>query len=83
MTMLDAIAYGIPSLGTPAGAIPEMLEKVSGTVIENKLSSLKPTICHYIKIIDSLSIDSNNLNDFKNTYTWSNSADQLIEIYHE
>jgi glycosyltransferase involved in cell wall biosynthesis len=82
MTTLDAIAYGIPTLGTPAGAIPEMLELVEGTVIENYLPTLKPIITHYCKILNHLSIDPKLLNKFKSTYTWKNAATQLISIYN-
>lgn len=82
MTVLDAIAYGIPTLGTPAGAIPEMLEIVEGTVIENHLPTLKPIITHYCKILDSLTINHGLLNKFKNTYTWSNATKQLLNIYN-
>lgn len=82
MTVLDAIAYGIPTLGSPAGAIPEMLEMVEGTLIENQLPTLKPIIAHYIKIIDSLLVNPKLLKEFKNTYTWENAADQLINLYH-
>jgi glycosyltransferase involved in cell wall biosynthesis len=83
MTTLDAIAYGIPTLGTPAGAIPEMLEMVGGTVIENHLPTLKPIISHYCKILNSLVLNDKLLAEFKKTYTWKNAANQLINIYNE
>jgi len=79
---LDAIAYGIPTLGTPAGAIPEMLELVEGTIIERHLPTLKPIITHYCKILNNLTIDNDLLNKFKSTYTWKNAATQLISIYN-
>ena len=82
MTTLDAIAYGIPTLGTPAGAIPEMLELVEGTIIERHLPTLKPIITHYCKILNNLTIDNDLLNKFKSTYTWKNAATQLISIYN-
>tara|TARA_B100000809_G_scaffold201247_1_gene201798 strand:- start:3431 stop:4612 length:1182 start_codon:yes stop_codon:yes gene_type:complete len=82
MTVLDAIAYGIPTLGPPVGAIPEMLELVGGTLIENHLPTLKPIITHYCKILDSIQISPTLLNKFKQHYTWSNAAEQLIKIYN-
>lgn len=83
MTVLDAIAYKTPVLATPAGAIPEMLDLVDGTLIENNPSSLKTIITHYIKIVDSLTINDAFLLDFKKKYTWSNATEQLIQIYNE
>ena len=83
MTVLDAIAYGIPTLGTPVGAIPEMLELVEGTIIENHLPTLKLTIEHYIKIIDTLTIQPNLLEKFKSTCEWSAAAEQLIQLYSD
>lgn len=82
MTVLDAIAYGLPVMGTPAGAIPEMLEMVEGTIIENNLNTLKKIITHYIRIKDNLKTDSDKLELFSNTYTWENAANQLISLYN-
>lgn len=82
MTVLDAIAYGLPVLATPAGAIPEMIEKGGGELIENEINTLKKIIFHYIKIIDSFVIDKQQLINFKETYTWSSTTDQLIKLYH-
>lgn len=82
LTVLDAIAYGIPTLGTPAGAIPEMLALVKGTIIENHLPTLKPIITHYCRILDSLTMNLELLNKFKSTYTWPTAATQLLNIYN-
>ncbi|PCI99614.1 MAG: hypothetical protein COB15_03895 [Flavobacteriales bacterium] len=83
LTVLDAIAYGIPVLGTPTGAIPEMLEMIEGPIIENNINTLKPIIAHYVKILDSIQTNPTLLNKFKQHYTWSNAAEQLMNLYHE
>lgn len=82
MTVLDAIAYGKQVIGTPVGAIPEMLEMVNGVIVENNLETLKTIIAHYIKIKDNLITTPDKLRLFSSTYTWENAAEQLIKIYN-
>lgn len=83
MTVLDAIAYNIPTIGTPAGAIPEMLSVVDGILIENEIETLKTQILHYLKIRSSLSINNQYYSSFKEKYTWENSINQLLKLYNE
>jgi len=83
MTVLDAISHNIPVLAVPAGAIPEMLEKVGGTIIEKNLTSLKLMITHFLKINPSLNINDELLVNFKKEYTWENAVEKLIQLYHE
>ncbi len=82
MTVLDAISNGIPVLALPAGAIPEMLDKVNGTILENNIDSLKFMITHYLKIYNQLDIPKEALDNFKNQYTWKNAVEQLITLYY-
>ncbi|MBL4708842.1 MAG: glycosyltransferase family 4 protein [Flavobacteriales bacterium] len=81
MTVLDAISYGIPTLGRPTGAIVEMLSEVDGVILDLKQGYLSEIINHYVKIVESIKIEEEKLMLFKEKYTWSNAASQLMEVY--
>lgn len=84
MTVLDAISYGLPVLANPAGAIPEMLDQVNGTLIDIKdKQGLGRIIQHYLTIKENIEPEASLLADFKKAYTWKNAAEKLIDIYHE
>lgn len=81
MTVLDAIAYGIPTLARPTGAIPEMLEDAGGNLLDLNPKYVPEVLEHYIRISDSLKIGQDRLNRFKEKYTWSSSVNELIRVY--
>lgn len=81
MTVLDAIAYGLPVMATPVGAIPEMLEKIGGVLLDPYLDQLKKVILHYILIKESWSISQSQLEAFKGEYNWDETAKKVLKAY--
>ena len=81
MTVLDAVAYGLPVMATPVGAIPEMLEKVNGVLLDPYIENIKKVVLHYVTIHDNLYVSDAQLAAFKDEYNWTETANKLLKAY--
>jgi len=81
MTVLDAIAYSVPTMATAVGVIPEMLEKVGGIILDSDRKNIKKVILHYLKIRDAWGLNEEGLNNFRKDYTWASTAEQVAKVY--
>ena len=63
------------------GAIPEMLEKVGGIILDSDRKNIKKVILHYLKIRDAWGLNEEGLNNFRKDYTWASTAVQVAKVY--
>jgi len=82
MTVLDAICNGVPVISTAVGAIPQMMEKINGTLIDLNLKSTKKVLVHYCKILPELKFENQEHNEFVEAYSWDRSIDKLLNTYN-
>ena len=80
-TVLDAIYYGKPVIGTPAGAIPEMIEKGRGILTESHVESLSFAIQHLVRLWPEHQMDESVLERFVQHYSWERSIRELYQVY--
>jgi glycosyltransferase involved in cell wall biosynthesis len=82
MTALDAAKYGLPIIGTPAGAIPEIIQMSGGILTESQASSLAEAIHHWMQIAPQYSTTAEAYSAMLSHFTWENAARQLDQLYH-
>ncbi len=82
MTALDAAKYGLPIIGTPAGAIPEIIQMSGGILTEPQAGSLAEAIDHWMQIAPQYSTTAEAYSAMLTHFTWENAARQLDQLYH-
>lgn len=86
MTLLEALSCGLPSVGTPAGGIPDIINNDSLGLISNDFSitNFTTTIIKMIELIKGDKIDKVQiLNEFKTKYSVDICSQRYQELYSE
>ncbi|RMF93415.1 MAG: glycosyltransferase family 1 protein [Candidatus Schekmanbacteria bacterium] len=88
LVTVEALASGVPVLGTPAGATPEILSKVDKKLIfsSTEVDSLAEGILQWIDIYKNKKeyydeISKKGRRVVEEHYTWEKSAEKLLTIY--
>lgn len=81
LTVLEALASGTPVVGTPAGAIPELLEPFDPSLLAREVSesALADAIIAYFRRPDCAALRS-RARAYAERFPWTSSADALIAL---
>jgi glycosyltransferase involved in cell wall biosynthesis len=83
MTALDAAAAGLPVIGSPAGALPEICLLSGGTLIPSTANDLASSIEHFYKA-GLWSVEAFSSGQVvRDTYTWRRAAAAISALYVE
>jgi glycosyltransferase involved in cell wall biosynthesis len=81
LATLDAAFYGIPIIGTPQGAIPEIIKQARGVLTESYSPSIAHAITHTWNLIPEYVYTEDTLIAIRQKYSWRRVADEMIETY--
>ena len=81
LTTLDAAFYGLPIIGTPQGAIPEIIQQARGVLTEPYPPSIANAITHTWKLLPEYSYTKDRLVAIRQQYSWNRVAQEMITIY--
>ena len=85
LALLDALSYGIPVIGTPVGAIPEMIGDDRGILLTS--SSKDEIVSSVVSLLQNPEIRKiygENGREFAiNNFSWENIAKQNLAVYEE
>lgn len=85
LSLLDALAYGIPAIGTPVGAIPEMIGNNRGILISYPNKS--EIISSVIKLANNVhlrQIFSKNAREYvESEFDWKKVAIDTVNVYEK
>ncbi len=81
ITALNAAGQGIPVVGSPAGALPEICRISGGALVHSKATDISSAISHFIaaELWDEPS--ASVADRVRNKYTWHNSSKKLVRVY--
>lgn len=80
MTALDGAMYGLPIVGTNAGAIPEIIQTFGGVLVDVNAKSIAQGI---ISIITNPSVVTPNVTLANNKYNWENAAKETLSLFQQ
>ncbi|MFK7924962.1 MAG: glycosyltransferase family 4 protein [Bacteroidia bacterium] len=81
MTALDAILYGLPLIGSVAGAIPEFIEDGRGILVENKAPAYLAAIRKIIAHPGDHGLGPDKIPGIVKKYSWEGNAQAYIDIF--
>jgi glycosyltransferase involved in cell wall biosynthesis len=83
LTALDAAAVGLPVIGSPAGALPEICAASGGLLFPSQSNEIAEGILHFVR--EQLWTDTPNdrAKAVRSRFSWSHAADNLMSIYSE
>ncbi|MDR3710336.1 MAG: glycosyltransferase family 4 protein [Capsulimonadaceae bacterium] len=84
LVIVEALACGVPVIGTPVGAIPETLRRLDGRLVADGTNSqaLGAAILRFFDEAWSSILTRERLHDFvESNYTWKHHAAAMEEIY--
>lgn len=83
ITLLDALANGIPSVGTRVGAVPEMIELGEGRVVACSAEALARGVTEVLSRRISPEERQAAAERVRVRYSWQASAERALEIYQD
>lgn len=83
MTALDAILYGLPLIGSVAGAIPEFIEDGRGIFVENKAPAYLAAIRKIIANPGDYGLGPDKIPAIVKKYSWEGNAQAYIDIFEQ
>ncbi|MEL7339212.1 MAG: glycosyltransferase family 4 protein, partial [Bacteroidota bacterium] len=83
MTALDAILYGLPLIGSVAGAIPEFIEDSRGILVENKAEAFLQAIRKVITSPDSYGSAPKQIQTIVEKYSWKGNTQAYIDVFNQ
>jgi glycosyltransferase involved in cell wall biosynthesis len=83
ITVLEALAAGVPVIGTPVGAISEMVRAGSGLVVEPTWRNLESGIKSAISNYESFRRGPDMGRQIQMLYSWDNVAEQTEKLYEQ
>jgi glycosyltransferase involved in cell wall biosynthesis len=83
MTALDAAAAGLPVIGSPAGALPEICRLSQGALVPSTAEDLSSAIRHFIVAALWPSDAGRTARAVRESFTWRNAAERLETVYSE
>jgi len=85
MTMLESLSFGVPVIGTPAGAIPEVLSKIDSRLIAKEINAselAKVLIWYYeLKLSERQKLSRSCIDAVKLHYDFFSHQKEIQEIY--
>ena len=85
LSLLDALSHGIPVIGTPVGAIPEMIGDDRGILLTSP--SQEEIVSSVVSLLQSPKIreeyGKNGREFAMNNFSWKGIAEQNITVYEE
>ncbi|MEL7532934.1 MAG: glycosyltransferase family 4 protein [Bacteroidota bacterium] len=83
MTALDAILYGLPLIGSVAGAIPAFIEEGRGILVENKAPAYVEAIRKVIAQPSDYGLGPDKIPKIVEKYSWEANAQAYIDIFEQ
>jgi len=85
MSILEAMSFGIPVISTNVGAIPKVVEKENGYIIEpGDLDALENKILSIIEHeLEYAYFKNNNIKKINELYDIRKSIDKIVSIYRD
>ena len=81
ITALNAAGFGIPVIGSPAGAIPDISRISRGALAPSNVRDISKAIFHFIMAGLWEESSEEVANQVREQYTWLKSAQKLADIY--
>ena len=81
LATLDAAFYGIPIIGTPQGAIPEIIKQAKGVLTEAYSPSIANAITHTWNLLPEYVYNEDTLTTIRQKYSWQRVGQEMIETY--
>jgi len=83
MTMVEAMSIGIPTIATPVGGIPDLIDEGINGYLSSDMS-VKSYLELFKKIIDGDKLDANKIKDIYNQkYSIEQCAKEYLEFYEK
>ena len=83
LTALDAILYGLPLIGSVAGAIPEFIRDGKGLLVENKPQAFYKGIRRVMANLADFGIDASKVPGIAQKYSWQANAKAYIQVFEQ
>ncbi|WP_193212262.1 glycosyltransferase family 4 protein [Luteolibacter marinus] len=81
MTALDAAAAGIPVVGCPAGALPEICRASEGVLVPSEVEDLARAVRHYV-VAGLWPDDARGVaHEIRQQFRWRQAGDELSRLY--
>jgi glycosyltransferase involved in cell wall biosynthesis len=81
LATLDAAFYGIPIIGTPQGAIPEIIKQSRGVLTEAYSLSIASAITHTWNLLPEYVYSEDTFIAIRQKYSWQRVTLEMIETY--
>jgi glycosyltransferase involved in cell wall biosynthesis len=82
VAILEAMSFGLPVISTKVGAIPEVIKKKNGILIEaGDINKLKDAIIHISQNKDKINYNKNNKSEINKRYTKKIFESKLRDAY--
>jgi len=81
LATLDAAFNGLPIIGTPQGAIPEIIEQARGVLTETYSPSIASAITHTWSLLPEYVYTEDTLTAIRQKYSWQRVTQEMIETY--
>lgn len=81
LSTLDAAFYGIPIIGTPQGAIPDIIKQARGVLTEAYSPSIANAITHTWSLLPEYFYTEDKLIAIRQKYSWQRVIQEMIETY--
>ncbi|MDJ0922057.1 MAG: glycosyltransferase family 4 protein [Henriciella sp.] len=82
MTALDAAAAGLPVIGSPAGALPDITTISNGRLVDSDPSALADAIIDFVTRDLWAQSTQDQINTVRQHYSWSGTASDLMAHMH-
>lgn len=81
LTALDAAAAGLPVIGSPAGAIPEICEISGGRLADSRPAEIADAIASFVENDEWSAGRGRDSHWIRAEMTWDNAAKKLAEVF--
>lgn len=82
LSFLEAISHGMPAIGCPTGAIPEMVKEGRGLLADGSPESIYESILTIIDSHDEFGLAPNARKELSSVFSWDKAAREHLQVWN-